>query len=232
VPPYIYTHVDEEGVLQRTELHRCVTARRPKPAKPSSVALAVRADAGARVGLFKQYCLVLRACSPRHRLASARDFNVVLQMRLAQLFGVLADCGRAGGRMLLTLVTYHGDGSFDMRPGLSQPGSWYRQQDKAGTSCGNCLASASAGGVHAWMQLMSFPHDYWTQACCGSGALIWSVPTPTSLQRQGCKTLASQISIGPWYRCTCSIMRVQRWHVACDFCNQETQPVSGRDSAA
>lgn len=60
MPPHIFTHVDEDGVLQRTELHRCVTARRPKPAKPSSVALAVRADAGAKVGLFRKYYLVLR----------------------------------------------------------------------------------------------------------------------------------------------------------------------------
>ena len=58
---------------------------------------------------------------------------MLLQMvRHSQLFGILADCGAQGGRMLLTLVTAHHDGSFDMRPGISAPGDWYRQQDRAG----------------------------------------------------------------------------------------------------
>ena len=56
-------------------------------------------------------------------------------VRHSQLFGILADCGAQGGRMLLTLVTAHRDGSFDMRPGLSAPAGWYRQQDRAGPHC-------------------------------------------------------------------------------------------------
>lgn len=63
-----------------------------------------------------------------------------LQLRHSQLFGILADCGPLGGRMMLTLVTSHEDGSFDMRPGVSVPGSWYRQQDKSGCFLSGTLA--------------------------------------------------------------------------------------------
>jgi hypothetical protein len=56
-------------------------------------------------------------------------------MRDSQMFGILADCGALGGRMMLTLVTSHRDGSFDMRPGLCAPSCWYRQQDRAGLRC-------------------------------------------------------------------------------------------------
>lgn len=100
------------------------------------------------------------------------EIVILMQMRHSQVFGILADCGALGGRMLLTLVTSHGDGSFDMRPGMSQPGSWYRQQDKAGVCLPILLAEQSNVPVHI-VFLQSQPQQphfsskqVWFSCCC------------------------------------------------------------------
>lgn len=51
--PLIFTHVHEDGVLQRTELQRSVTVggRHRTGGAPNAMALAVRADAAGKVGV-------------------------------------------------------------------------------------------------------------------------------------------------------------------------------------
>lgn len=55
--PLIFTHVHDDGVLQRTELQRSTTiGGRRKAGGPSAMALAVRADAAGKVGLRSRLC--------------------------------------------------------------------------------------------------------------------------------------------------------------------------------
>ena len=49
VDPHLFTHVDEEGVLQRTELQRSIGVGGGPPGRPGAMALAIHADAGAKV---------------------------------------------------------------------------------------------------------------------------------------------------------------------------------------
>lgn len=62
--PLIFTHVHDDGVLQRTELQRSTTiGGRRKAGEPSAMALAVRADAAGKVDLRSRLCSTPAFCA-------------------------------------------------------------------------------------------------------------------------------------------------------------------------